>query len=214
MLVKNHSAAQSVTRSLPVLIIWNNMKRFMLVKKHSALQTLLLKNTHRHPHTHCSNWNFSAKVNILANEGPILHQDALSFHLSYQPPLYVSIHFLLHELVQLVLILLCKIKSTPTQVVAGSNESLEYADEDLDTQLQKYSHLQKIFKKSSVNNNKNIAWYLCTCSLKRSSLTESSPVETNNVQMLLRAQILRFYNTRSRTYLVKIWGSTQNPRFL
>ena len=27
------------------------MKRFMLVKNHSALQTLLLKNTHRHPHS-------------------------------------------------------------------------------------------------------------------------------------------------------------------
>ena len=89
-------------------------------------------------------------MNIFANEGAILHQDALSFHLSHQPPLYVSIHFLLHELVQLVLILLCKIKSTRTQVVDGSNESLEHADEDLDTLLRKYSPLQKIFKKSSV----------------------------------------------------------------
>ena len=102
---------------------------------------------------HCSIWHFSAKVNIFANEGAILHQDALSFHLSHQPPLYVSIHFLLHELVQLVLILLCKIKSTRTQVVDGSNESLEHADEDLDTLLQKYSPLQKIFKKSSVDIN-------------------------------------------------------------
>ena len=89
-------------------------------------------------------------MNIFANEGAILHQDALSFHLSHQPPLYVSIHFLLHELVQLVLILLSKIKSTRTQVVDGSNESLEHADEDLDTLLRKYSPLQKIFKKSSV----------------------------------------------------------------
>ena len=89
-------------------------------------------------------------MNIFTNEGPILHQDAMSFHLSHQPPLYVSIYFLLHELVQLVLILLHKIKSTRTQVVDGSNESLEHADEDLDTLLQKYSPLQKIFKKSSV----------------------------------------------------------------
>ena len=74
----------------------------------------------------------------------------MSFHLSHQPPLYVSIYFLLHELVQLVLILLHEIKSTRTQVVDGSNESLEHADEDLDTLLQKYSPLQKIFKKSSV----------------------------------------------------------------
>ena len=94
-------------------------------------------------------------MNIFANEGAILHQDALSFHLSHQPPLYVSIHFLLHELVQLVLILLCKIKSTRTQVVDGSNESLEHADEDLDTLLQKYSPLQKIFKKSNVL----VDWY-------------------------------------------------------
>ena len=89
-------------------------------------------------------------MNIFANEGAILHQDALSFHLSHQPPLYVSIHFLLHELVQLVLILLCKIKSTRTQVVDGSNESLEHSDEDLDTLLQKYSPLQKIFKMGNV----------------------------------------------------------------
>ena len=89
-------------------------------------------------------------MNIFANEGVILHQDALSFRLSHQPPLYVSIHFSLYELVQLVLILLCKIKSTRTQVVDGSNESLEHADEDLDTLLRKYSPLQKIFKKSSV----------------------------------------------------------------
>ena len=52
------------------------------------------------------------------------------------------IHFLLHELVQLVLILLHEIKSTRTQVVDGSNESLEHADEDLDTLLRKYSPLQ------------------------------------------------------------------------
>ena len=69
----------------------------------------------------------------MANEGPILHQDALSFHLSYQPPLYVSIHFLLHELVQLVLILLHEIKSTRTQVVDSSNESLNYPDEEFHT---------------------------------------------------------------------------------
>ena len=61
------------------------------------------------------------------------------------------IHFLLHELVQLVLILLHKIKSTRPRVVDGSNESLEHDDEDLDTLLQKYSPLQKIFKKSSVD---------------------------------------------------------------
>ena len=90
-------------------------------------------------------------MNIFTNEGPILHQDAMSFHLSHQPPLYVSIYFLLHELVQLVLILLCRIKSTRRHVVDGSNESLEHADEDLDTLLRKYSPLQKIFKKSSVN---------------------------------------------------------------
>ena len=88
-------------------------------------------------------------MNIFANECPFLHQDALSFHLSHQPSLYVSIHFSLHELVQLVLILLSKIKSTRTEVVDGSNESLEHADEDLDTLLRKYSPLQKIFKKSS-----------------------------------------------------------------
>ena len=35
-------------------------------------------------------------------------------------------------------------------MVDGSNESLAHADEDLDTLLQKYSPLQKIFKKSSV----------------------------------------------------------------
>ena len=96
-------------------------------------------------------------MNILANEGPILHQDALSFHLSYQPPLYVSIYFLIHELVQLVLILLCRIKSTRRHVVYGSNESLEHADEDLDTLLRKYSPLQKIFKKS------NVYLYFCFC---------------------------------------------------
>ena len=90
-------------------------------------------------------------MNIFANEGVILHQDALSFRLSHQPHLYMSIHFSLHELVQLVLILLSKIKSTRTEVVDGSNESLEHADEDLDTLLWKYSPLQKIFKKSSVN---------------------------------------------------------------
>ena len=95
-------------------------------------------------------------MNIFANEGAILHQDALSFHLSHQPPLYVSIHFLLHELVQLVLILLHEIKSTRTQVVDGSNESLEHADEDLDTLLRKYSPLQKIFKKSSVHGSPEI----------------------------------------------------------
>ena len=68
----------------------------------------------------------------------------------------MSIHFSLHELVQLVLILLSKIKSTRTEVVDGSNESLEHADEDLDTLLRKYSPLQKIFKKSSVCT---LRWY-------------------------------------------------------
>ena len=43
-------------------------------------------------------------------------------------------------------------ESTRTQVVDGSNESLEHADEDLDTLLRKYSPLQKIFKKSSVQS--------------------------------------------------------------
>ena len=57
-------------------------------------------------------------------EGPILDQHAISSHLSHQPPLYVLIQFLLHELVQLVLILLHKIKSTRTDVVDSSNESL------------------------------------------------------------------------------------------
>ena len=89
-------------------------------------------------------------MNIFTNEGPILHQDAMSFHLSHQPPLYVSIYFLLHELVQLVLILLCRIKSTRRHVVDCSNESLEHADEDLDTLLRKYSPLQKNFLTSSV----------------------------------------------------------------
>ena len=106
-------------------------------------------------------------MNISAKEYPILHQDAISFHLSHQPPLYVSIYFLLHELVQLVLILLNEIKSTRTQVVDGSNESLEHADEDLDTLLRKYSPLQKIFKKSSV----------CVFTLLPSSPNEAEIIE-------------------------------------
>ena len=78
-------------------------------------------------------------MNIFANEGPILHQDAPSFHLSHQPPLYVVLNFLLHELVQLVLLLLHKIRIELTETVDGSNESLDHADEELDTLLRKYS---------------------------------------------------------------------------
>ena len=109
-------------------------------------------------------------MNISAKEYPILHQHDLSFHLSHQPPLYVSIHFSLHELVQLVLILLCKIKSTRTEVVDGSNESLEHADEDLDTLLRKYSPLQKIFKKSSVDGLKKSQNLSCPGKRENSNL--------------------------------------------
>ena len=85
-----------------------------------------------------------------AKEGPILHQHGVSIHLSHQLPLYVLINFLLYELVQLVLILLHKNKSTRTDVVDGSNESLYHADQELDPPLRKKSPLQTILKKFSV----------------------------------------------------------------
>ena len=44
--------------------------------------------------SHCSLWNFSAKVTISAKEYPILHPDYLKIHLSHQLPLYVSLYFL------------------------------------------------------------------------------------------------------------------------
>ena len=60
------------------------------------------------------------------------------------------INFLLYELVQLVLILLHKNKSTRTDVIDGSNESWYHADQELDPPLRKKSPLQTILKKFSV----------------------------------------------------------------
>ena len=55
-------------------------------------------------------------------------------------------YYIIDELVQLVLILLPKIKSQHTEVDDGSNESLDHADEELDTHawtlLRKYSSAQ------------------------------------------------------------------------
>ena len=58
-------------------------------------------------------WNFITQMNISAKEYPILHQHDLSFHLSYQPPLYVVLDFLLHELV-LISTNSCSKKSSTT----------------------------------------------------------------------------------------------------
>ena len=44
-----------------------------------------------------------------------------------------------HELVQIVLISVDKIKSTRTEVVDGSNESIGRADQELDSLLRKYT---------------------------------------------------------------------------
>ena len=44
------------------------------------------------PHT--TFWKSITKVTPFLNKGPILHQDSISFHLSYQPPLSVMCHFL------------------------------------------------------------------------------------------------------------------------
>ena len=85
-------------------------------------------------------------MNISAKEYPILHQHDLSFHLSHQPPLYVVLDFLLHELVQSVLILQYEIASKRTEVDDGSNESFDHADEELDTLLRKYSPAHENFK--------------------------------------------------------------------
>ena len=79
-------------------------------------------------------------MNISAKEYPILHQHDLIFHLSHQPPLYVVLDILLHELVQLVLTRVVKSQAQRTEVVDGSNESLDHADEELDTLLRKYSY--------------------------------------------------------------------------
>ena len=86
----------------------------------------VLKNCEKIHNLHTTFWKSITKVTPFSNEGPILHQDALSFHLSHQPPLYVSIHFSLHELVQLVLILLSKIKSTRTRLFFVQNPKTQF----------------------------------------------------------------------------------------
>ena len=52
---------------------------------------------------HCSICNFSAKVNNSAKEYPILHQNTVSFHLSHQRPQYMSLQFLLHKKILILL---------------------------------------------------------------------------------------------------------------
>ena len=74
-------------------------------------------------------------MNISAKEYPNLHQHDLSFHFSHHPPLSVVLDFLLHELLTHVV----KSQAQRTEVVDGSNESLDHADEELDTLLRKYS---------------------------------------------------------------------------
>ena len=44
--------------------------------------------------THTTFWKSITKVTPFSNEGPILHRDSISFHLSHQPPLKVTCHFL------------------------------------------------------------------------------------------------------------------------
>ena len=78
-------------------------------------------------------------MNVSAKEYPILHQYDLSFHLSHQPPLYVVLDFLLHELVLIILTHVVKSQAQRTEAVDGSNERLDHADEELDTLLRKYS---------------------------------------------------------------------------
>ena len=71
--------------------------------KHSKLYLVLslgmdinkLHTIYVHTHsTHRLFQNFSAKEFQYANEGPILHRESISFHLSHVPPLKVMCHFL------------------------------------------------------------------------------------------------------------------------
>ena len=57
---------------------------------------------------------------------------------------------MVHELVQLVLILLNKTKLTQSKVVDGSSESLDNANAELHNLLWKYLPLHKNFKTSGV----------------------------------------------------------------
>ena len=72
------------------------------------------------------------------------------------------IYFLLHALVQLVLILLHNISIKVTETVDGSNESLDHADEELDTLLTNLSPLQKNSKFEMLCVIKINLWRECT----------------------------------------------------
>ena len=73
--------------------------------------------------------------------------------MSHQPPLYVVLDFLLHELVLIILTHVVKSQAQRTEAVDGSNERLQHADEELDPPLLKKSPLQTILKKFSVQRN-------------------------------------------------------------
>jgi len=75
---------------------------------------------------HCSFSNFSAKVNIFAFI-------RISFRVSLQPHFYMSLHFLLNELLLLVPISIHKIKSTLTEAVNCSHERIDHSDVEFHT---------------------------------------------------------------------------------